>query len=238
MPRNRIPFLAAGLACLALVIAPAQDEPASGDDSGVVQIPQPPGSSRVDSGVKPPVPIYRPDPEYSEEARKAKYQGTVILGIVVDEGGVPQDVHVLKPLGMGLDEKAIEAVEKWRFRPGIKDGNPVKVTAKIEVNFRLLIKGWNMGPLRFQTPEGASAAVLQTKHFKDPKPRVPGTVRLAFDIDAQGKPQNVRIVRPGQQALEEAATQSIMKCRFQPAMKDGRAVPSSAKVDLTFTPKG
>ncbi|MGA3025006.1 MAG: energy transducer TonB [Bryobacteraceae bacterium] len=96
------------------------------------------GVYRIGGGVSQPVPIYRPDPDYSEEARKAKYQGTVILAIVVDEKGNPRDVRVLKPLGLGLDQKAIEAVEKWRFRPGMKDGHPVKVMAQIEVNFRLL----------------------------------------------------------------------------------------------------
>ena len=81
---------------------------------------------RIGNGVSQPVPIFRPDPDYSEQARKAKYQGTVILAIIVDENGEPTHIRVVKPLGMGLDEKAIEAVEKWRFRPGMKDGNPVK----------------------------------------------------------------------------------------------------------------
>jgi TonB family protein len=96
------------------------------------------GVYRIGGGVSQPVPIYRPDPDYSEEARKAKYQGTVILAIVVDEKGNPRDIRVVKPLGLGLDQKAIEAVDKWRFRPGMKDGHPVKVMAQIEVNFRLL----------------------------------------------------------------------------------------------------
>jgi TonB family protein len=62
----------------------------------------------------------------------------VVLAIIVDENGLPHDVRVVRPLGLGLDQKAIEAVEKWRFRPGMKDGHPVKVAATIEVNFRLL----------------------------------------------------------------------------------------------------
>ncbi len=90
------------------------------------------------AAVSQPIPIYRPDPDYSEEARKAKYQGTVVLAIVVDEKGNPRDVRVTKPLGLGLDQKAIEAVMKWRFRPAMKDGHPVPVMAQIEVNFRLL----------------------------------------------------------------------------------------------------
>lgn len=93
---------------------------------------------KIGGGVSAPVPVYKPEPEYSEEARKAKWQGGVTLQIVVDEAGVPRDVRVTKSLGLGLDQKAIEAVMKWRFKPGMKDGKAVPVIATIEVNFRLL----------------------------------------------------------------------------------------------------
>ncbi|MFN3322071.1 MAG: energy transducer TonB [Bryobacteraceae bacterium] len=96
------------------------------------------GVYRIGGGVSAPVPIYKVEPEYSEEARKAKFQGTVLLSIVVDEKGQTQNIKVLRPLGLGLDEKAIEAVTKWRFRPAYKDGKPVAVAANVEVNFRLL----------------------------------------------------------------------------------------------------
>jgi TonB family protein len=96
------------------------------------------GAFRIGGGVSAPVPIYKVEPEYSEEARKAKFQGTVLLSIVVDETGKTTNVRVVRPLGMGLDEKAIEAVLKWRFRPGYKEGRPVAVMANVEVNFRLL----------------------------------------------------------------------------------------------------
>jgi protein TonB len=96
------------------------------------------GAYRVGNGVTSPTIISKIEPEYSEEARKAKFQGTVILSIEVNEKGLVQNPRVLRPLGMGLDEKAIEAVMKWRFRAGYKDGKPVTVLAQVEVNFRLL----------------------------------------------------------------------------------------------------
>jgi TonB family protein len=96
------------------------------------------GAYRIGGGVSAPVPIYQPEPEYSEEARKAKWQGTVLLSLVVDESGKAVGIKVMKSLGLGLDQKAIEAVEKWRFKPGMKDGKPVPVMASVEVNFRLL----------------------------------------------------------------------------------------------------
>lgn len=96
------------------------------------------GAFRIGGGVSAPVATYAPEPEYSEEARKAKYQGAVLLSLVVDENGLPQNIKVVRKLGLGLDEKAIEAVSKWRFKAGMKDGKPVPVQATIEVRFRLL----------------------------------------------------------------------------------------------------
>jgi TonB family protein len=96
------------------------------------------GAYKIGGGVSAPVPVFRPEPEYSEEARKAKWQGAVLLQLVVDENGVPQEIKVVRSLGLGLDQKAIEAVQKWRFKPGLKDGKAVPVSANIEVNFRLL----------------------------------------------------------------------------------------------------
>jgi protein TonB len=96
------------------------------------------GAYRIGGGVSAPTILFKVEPEYSEEARKAKFQGTVVLAVIVDEHGNPRDIRVQRPLGLGLDQKAVEAVEKWRFSPGKKDGKPVAVQAVIEVNFRLL----------------------------------------------------------------------------------------------------
>ncbi len=95
------------------------------------------GVFRVGGGVSAPRAIYAPDPEFSEEARKAKYQGTVVLRLIVGPDGRTRDIHILKTLGLGLDEKAIEAVSRWRFDPALKDGRPVSVMVSVEVSFRL-----------------------------------------------------------------------------------------------------
>lgn len=88
-------------------------------------------------GVSVPEVIYNPEPSFSEEARKSKTQGIVLLTIVVGRDGKPSDIHVRQSLGMGLDEKAIEAVSRWRFRPAMFDGQPVATQIAVEVNFRL-----------------------------------------------------------------------------------------------------
>ena len=95
------------------------------------------GAFRVGNGVSAPRALETPDPEYSEEARKAKYQGVVVLWLVVGPDGKPRDIRVSRPLGMGLDQKAIDAVQRWRFAPAMKDGRPVAVQINVEVNFRL-----------------------------------------------------------------------------------------------------
>jgi TonB family protein len=95
------------------------------------------GVFRIGGGVSAPKAIYAPDPEYSEEARKAKYQGTVVLSLIVGADGMPRDIRVARSVGLGLDEKAIETVKTWKFEPGTKDGKPVATYATIEVAFHL-----------------------------------------------------------------------------------------------------
>ena len=95
------------------------------------------GAYRVGGGVTAPRAIYDPDPEYSEEARQAKYQGTVLLWVVVGTDGKAREIRVQRSLGMGLDEKAVEAVRGWKFQPGTKAGVPVAVEIGVDVTFRL-----------------------------------------------------------------------------------------------------
>ncbi|HYL16299.1 MAG TPA: energy transducer TonB [Terriglobales bacterium] len=95
------------------------------------------GPYRVGGGVTAPRVIYAPDPEFSDEARKAKFQGTVVLWVIVGVDGRTHDIRVYRSLGMGLDEKAIEAIRQWRFEPGRKGGIAVAVQVNVEVNFRL-----------------------------------------------------------------------------------------------------
>jgi len=95
------------------------------------------GVFRVGGGVSAPRAIYAPDPEFSEEARKAKYQGSVVLSAIIGPDGRPRNLRVVRSLGMGLDEKATEAVARWSFEPARKGSQPVAVEVNIEVAFRL-----------------------------------------------------------------------------------------------------
>jgi TonB family protein len=99
--------------------------------------PQSPTVYRANQATPPRIQS-RVEPEYSEEARKGKLQGSIQLSLVVDLTGTPTQVAVLRPLGMGLDEKAIEAVSQWKFTPGQKNGTPVPVYTQVEITFHLL----------------------------------------------------------------------------------------------------
>ena len=96
------------------------------------------GLYKVGGQVSQPVPLNNVEAEFSDEARRAKYQGVCIISVIVDAQGNPQNPRVVRALGMGLDEKALEAVRKYKFKPAMKDGKtPVPVMINVEVNFRL-----------------------------------------------------------------------------------------------------
>jgi len=88
-------------------------------------------------GVTAPRTIYAPDPQYSDQARTAKFQGSVLLWMIVGEDGLPKDIRIVRSVGLGLDERAMETVKTWRFDPGRKDGHPVATQINVEVSFRL-----------------------------------------------------------------------------------------------------
>jgi periplasmic protein TonB len=95
------------------------------------------GPRRIGGGVSAPVVIYSVEPEFSEEARKAKVAGNVLVNLWVGTDGLPSHVHVIRGVGMGLDEKAKEAVMQYRFKPAMENGKPVLVELNIEVNFQI-----------------------------------------------------------------------------------------------------
>src|ERR1035438_4788298 len=99
------------------------------------QTPLPEGVYRIGNGVTPPQVLSKVDPQYSEEARIAKLTGTVSITLVVGEDGDARNVRALTSPGLSMDDAAIAAVSKWRFKPGLKDGMPVPVSVDVEVQF-------------------------------------------------------------------------------------------------------
>lgn len=112
-------------------------ESSTGNDAGETGKSLNRGPFRVGQGMTPPRVTLHKEPEYSDLARRMKYQGTDVLGLTVNEDGVPTNIHVLNPLGCGLDAQAVRTVEGWRFKPAEKDGRPVAVEIAVEVDFHL-----------------------------------------------------------------------------------------------------
>lgn len=109
-----------------------------GPDSGPYVGNGPPGIYPAGQrGVSVPEVIYSPEPSFSDEARKAKFQGIVVLLVVVGQDGRPYNIRVGQSLGMGLDEQAIEAVRNWRFRPATLNGRPIATQIAVQVDFHL-----------------------------------------------------------------------------------------------------
>jgi TonB family protein len=92
---------------------------------------------RVGVGVRPPRALNAPNPEYTDAAKKAKIEGTVLLRLIINAQGLPEHVRVEKSLDPGLDQSAVEAIERWTFAPATKDGKPVPVLINVKLNFSL-----------------------------------------------------------------------------------------------------
>jgi protein TonB len=95
------------------------------------------GVHRIGGGVSAPQVLYEPEPQFSEEARKAKAAGIVTVYLQVDTTGTPRNVRVVRGIGMGLDEKALDAVRHYKFKPAMENGHPVVVEMNVEVNFQI-----------------------------------------------------------------------------------------------------
>jgi len=224
-------------------------------------LPEPPQEAAVTlaSGVTAPIPLVHPEAEYTEEARKARNQGDCIISVIVDAQGMPQNPRVVRGLGMGLDQKAIEAVNKYRFKPAMKNGEPVPVGITVQVNFRLYRGPLPQPPQEAVHPPGTQA--LQSSQDNAPHPKwvgdgvtapVPlvnptaeyseealkanyqGTCLVYVIVDAQGMPQNPRVVRGLGMGLDQKAIEAVNKYKFKPAMKNGEPVPVGITVEVIF----
>jgi TonB family protein len=197
---------------------------------------------RIGKGVSPPRLLSKVEPEYSEEARRARLNGAVVLYVVVRPNGHADSFKVIRSIGLGLDEQAIASVERWRFQPGEKEGQPVSVQATIEVNFRLLPNhgyeaGWHTERVVFQTPPDVARPTLQIARFPpNGDPPDTGSGSISCLIDEEGQPTAFRVEKSSAQSLDGDAMAFLRQWRFNPAMKDGKPVAVPATIDVAFGP--
>jgi len=150
------------------------------------------------TGIVPPFVKMKPAPAYSVEARMAKLEGSVLLALVVGADGRPRDIQVVRTLGLGLDENAVENVRTWQFKPGTKNGAPVEVRVNEEVFFRGKRNLWDWHLVRavFRPPPLAMRPVLvKVKFPATVDVEENASVTIAFDILPSGVPANVRVVK-------------------------------------------
>jgi TonB family protein len=153
---------------------------------------------RLGPGIAAPFVVAKAKPEYSAEALLAKLEGSVLVSVVVDADGQPRDIHVDRPLGLGLDESAVENVRHWQFKPGTRAGTAVAVQVNQEVFFRTERTLWDWHAVRavFLPPDGAARPiVIKTKFPTTVDEEENASVTIAFDVGAKGVPANLRVVK-------------------------------------------
>ena len=182
-----------------------------------------------DPGVVAPRVIEKSAAEYTDEARTARLEGLAGVSLVVEPDGSVRDVYVSKPLGLGLDEKAVEAVRLWKFAPGVKDGEPVPVLTRAEVPFRLLTQrsDWHLTRADFETPKGVSRPIVAQAQFPDPVVEGAANGVVSFDVDEGGSPVNIRVELASEEKWDLAT--AVAGWKFRPGMLDGRPVRVHAR---------
>jgi TonB family protein len=196
-------------------------------------------------------PIQKADPEYTEEALLAELEGTVLLEGLIDEEGFARNLQVTQPLGLGLDEKAIEAVKQWRFAPNVI---PLKVTTVIPVDFRLGKKRsrWHLIQVQFDAPPRASRPLFASAPYPigagiGPEALEEGSVlaavgrlataKIRFDVDEQGVPVDFEVINSSLPVWGTEATGLVSQWRFTPGMTNGIPIPGSCTVELVWGTK-
>jgi TonB family protein len=204
-----------------------------------VNTPATTGAYTATAGISQPTLVRKVEPEYTEEARQAHLAGMVRLQCVVGTDGKPREFRVIQSLGLGLDENAILAVEKWLFEPGRRAGEPVNVIASVEVTFRLLddkasdLISWHLARAEFNAGAGTARPVVT----KSAAPRaVAGashaTATLSFVVDAQGSPVDLKVESNSDSEWASEVVGALSKWKFSPGRKFGTPVPVAVKMDF------
>lgn len=193
------------------------------------------GAYRIGNGVTPPTTLSWVGGELPDLARQLRASGEVILSVVVHADGGLRDFQVVKAAGYGMDQKAVEAVRKWRFRAGMKDGKPVDVRVQVALSFSVAPEenAWAAGPLLFDIPPDLKPPTLKSGSMPKPvRPSGDETVVLQFTIDSVGNVSNVHATQGENSASLPVLIASISKWRFEPALHGDTPVAATGKVLL------
>jgi TonB family protein len=194
-------------------------------------------------------------PEYSDEARIAELEGTVILTGVAGEDGQAKDLRVTQSLGLGLDEKAIETVRRWRFKPGTHLGQTDNIVNAVTVGFEFPAKQsrWHLIGVEFRPSGNASRPSVLSAYYP-PGPGIFGsdaaeegqllgaigrqaTASVSFDVDEHGVPGNFQVLKASLDLWGSQAIAVLRQWRFTPGLKDGVPVPVPCTFDFAWGPR-
>ena len=213
----------------AIVAARGQDNPIP-DSGGRGHLPE-----IIFAGV-----LHRVEPEYTPEARAAGLQGWVILYLLVSPSGELSKVEVIQSLGLGLDEKAIEAVKQWQFEPGARGGQPDWMAQCVEVEFRLdSARSWEIShsSLRVSHPKTQGVTERPTlRQYSRPAPNAcrseGATLVASLKVNKEGEPFDVALVEQSGEADNNAILAAIRGWRFEPGRLNGKPKEASGRIEL------
>lgn len=195
-----------------------------------------PGAADPSPQITRPVVIYKTEPEYSSEARKARVNGKVQLRLVVGKDGIPGDIRVVKSESPLLDQPALDAAGKWRFKPGSRNGVPVETEVTVEMNFRLFPQ--QAAPTT--EPSGDALPPPMILYQREAQyPRIAaqmgqrGTVELQAIIGVDGRVKSVKVLK-GPPMLAKAAQDAVMQWVYKPTLLNGVPVENETHVSIKF----
>lgn len=183
---------------------------------------------RPGRGIVAPFVAAKTHPQYTDEARLAKLEGSVLLSLIVGSDGQPREIRVARPLGLGLDERAMENVRMWRFKPGTRSGMPVDVQVDEEVFFRQPRNLWDWHLVRavLRPPAGSTRpVVIQAKFPSTVDTEENASVTVAFEVGPQGVPSNAHVLKSSNPKWDAAVLRAFEAgWRFRAGALDGKPV--------------
>ena len=192
------------------------------------------GPIHVGGDVQAPVKVYAPAPSYSEDARKARIQGVVILQVIIDQKGEVTQTKILKDLAMGLGEQAKETISTWRFEPATLNDQPVEVYYNLTVNFRLgddqpplHVGGDVEKPVKIHAPRPSYSDEALKAHIQ-------GVVIMQAVIDKNGNVAQTKVLKGLPMGLSEKAVEAVSGWRFEPATQHGEPVEVYYNLTVNF----
>jgi TonB family protein len=208
----------------------------------------------VGGGVKPPRQIYGPGAEYTDKARKEGQEGVVVLEMVVTTDGSPRDIKVTRSLTPDLDEAALDAVRKWKFSPGTKDGEAVAVLINAEISFSLGNQDKHRSPagtpprpilsgtLGCKDGRGVKSPratympgpVFSEEEKHNERVRHTGVAILSLVVSPEGTPREVKVARSLDPDSDQKAIETVNTWKFDPATRDCKPVAVQISVEVNF----